>query len=67
MTRELGFTIALIGVAWLGYMAWLTGYRNGYVDGSDKAMQRVEQLMPTVMAESVEREAAEKRPRLPEF
>ncbi len=45
MTRELGITVAVIGLVWLGYMTWLTGYRNGYEEGSGTAMQRVERLI----------------------
>lgn len=29
--------VGLFGMVWLGYMAWLSGYQQGYSEGSETA------------------------------
>lgn len=35
----------MVGLTWLAYMTYVTGYQSGYRDGADMAMDKAEALV----------------------
>lgn len=49
MTRTIAVLLALVIASWLGYVAWATGYRIGYEDGTARAWaQMIGRGVPTL-------------------
>lgn len=42
MTKSVLIGLTFIGMVWLAYMCWLTGYQSGYEDGEARAWERLD-------------------------
>ena len=42
MTKSVLIGLSFIGLSWLAYMCWLTGYQSGYEDGEARAWERLD-------------------------
>jgi hypothetical protein len=46
MTRQIAYLLGFVGLAWLGTMCWLSGYRSGYDLGNHEAWDQARAALP---------------------
>lgn len=46
MTRQIAYLFGFVGLAWLGTMCWLSGYRSGYDLGNQQAWDQARAALP---------------------
>ena len=55
--KTIFMSLGAVAIVWLGYMAWLSGYRQGYNEGSetawDEARTALMQPLPVLNLETV--------------
>jgi len=55
MTKSVLVGLFFVGLTWLAYMCWLTGYQSGYEDGEARAWERLDNPFFAQMTADVDR------------